>query len=166
LTGAPVGGGPTITHVYQVSARVYTLTITHDIGTDIVVPAGAANGNGFAVMDGGSLSGTPGTIINAVSCAYVDATHIQITLASTPANSASSLHLYYPFGNLPASGSSPAWGGATSNRIGVGNAVTDNAQSVMNADASSISNQLASSWGLNFPLATPPYGLAVSTTPT
>ena len=152
--------GPFISHVKQINAATYLLTITHDGGTDLVVPSGAAGGIGFAIMDGGTLT-APGTIRNAATCTYVDNTHIQITLQSGAANPAASLLLFYPYGNLPGTwiGQQPDAG-----RVGVGNTVTDNAASILAANASSIANQLSSAWAVNYPIAATTYGLAVSTT--
>lgn len=61
--GIPVVGGPVISHVYQATALSTTLiiTVTHDAGTDLIVPLLAATGQGFAVMDGGSTA-SPGAI--------------------------------------------------------------------------------------------------------
>ena len=154
-------GGPKITWVQQISSTVYNITVTHDGGTDVIVPSLAANGIGFAVMDGGSPA-SPGTIINARACVRLDATHIQITLSSAPSNGVASLRLYYPYGNLPGTwtGQQPDAG-----RIGVGCVVTDNAASIMAADANGIANQLNTAWAVNFPIAATTYGLPVSSSP-
>jgi hypothetical protein len=42
--GVPALGGPVISRVYQQSPTVYIVTVTHDAGTDLIVPLQAANG--------------------------------------------------------------------------------------------------------------------------
>jgi hypothetical protein len=51
----PVVGGPHITHAYRQDNSTVVLTIVHDAGNDLMVPALAASGQGFVVMDGGRL---------------------------------------------------------------------------------------------------------------
>jgi hypothetical protein len=149
-------GGPQITHVYQQAPTQYKLTIQPDAGTGLATPLMASTGDGFGLMDGGTLA-SPGNIILATSCAVVDSTHLLLTVASTPVNPAASLTLYYPYGNT--GGSTPM------GEIGLGNLVTDNASSIA-VSGWDIGNQLGSQFAINYPLAATTYGLPVSTTPT
>jgi hypothetical protein len=158
--GAVRAGGPSITHVQQVTPTTYKLTIAHDAGNDLIIPQQAANGVGFSIMDGGT-SASPGNIINATSCTYVDATHILVTIASAPTNQAASLKLYYPYGAVAGVGYGSSQHPGSG--IGSGNAVTDNASSVTPPTGWDIGNQLGSTYSVNYPLASTPYGIAVST---
>ena len=124
--GCVSAGGPRISHVYRQSATQYVLTIIHDTGTDLIVPQQAANGVGFALMDGGPVA-SPGNRIFASACARVDATHLLVTLPSAPSNAASDCLFFYPYGGF---------------RTGSGNAVTDNASTVTPPAGWDIGNQL------------------------
>ena len=98
--------------------------MTHDAGTDLIVPLQAANGFGWSLMDGGSVA-SPGTLIAATACVYVSPTQVEVTFASAPTHAAASLLLFYPYGgmNLGASGGATAIGRGLP---GSTNAVTDN----------------------------------------
>jgi hypothetical protein len=162
-SGVPKVGGPVISHVYQQSPTIYVVTVTHDAGTDLVVPQQAANGFGWSLMDGGSVA-APGTLIAATSCTYVGPTKVAVTFASAPTHAAGSLLLFYPYGGMNLGNI----GGATA--IGRGlpgttNAVTDNFSAVTPVTGWDIGNQLGTSWAANLPLAATTYGAAVSTTP-
>jgi hypothetical protein len=144
--GIPAVGGPFISHVWRQSGTVLIVTITHDCGTDLIVPPTlAASGSGWAVMDGGSLA-SPGTIRLATACARVDATHLQVTLASGLINASSACRLFYPYG----SGQYPTYTG-----IGRGDAVTDNYATVAKPAGWDIGADLGSAWAINLPVAAP-----------
>jgi hypothetical protein len=53
-TGIPIVGGPRITHAYRQDNSTVVLTIAHDAGTDLLVPALAANGQGAATAVAGA----------------------------------------------------------------------------------------------------------------
>jgi hypothetical protein len=147
----PIIGGPKITHVYQAIAYSTSLilTITHDAGNDLVVALQATTGAGFAVMDGGNVA-SPGNMIAATQCTYVDSTHLKLTLASAPTNLQSGLLLFYPYGI---------------ENIFRGNAVTDNFASLTKPFGWDISADLGSAWALDYPLAATTTPIAVSATP-
>ena len=161
--GVPAVGGPVISHVYQQSTTVYVVTVTHDAGTDLIVPQQAAKGFGWSLMDGGSVA-SPGTLILATACARVSSTKVQVTFGSAPSHAAAQLLLFYPYGgmNLGANGGATAIGRGLP---GTTNAVTDNASAVTPPAGWDIGNQLGSSWNANLPLAATTYGIAVSTAP-
>jgi hypothetical protein len=161
--GVPSIGGPVISHVYQRSPTVYVVTVTHDAGTDLIIPLQAANGFGWTLMDGGSVA-SPGNLIAATACTYVSPTKISVTFASAPQHTASSLLLFYPYGgmNLGASGGATAIGRGLP---GTTNALTDNFSTITPPAGWDIGNQLGLSWAANLPLAATTYGVAVSTTP-
>jgi hypothetical protein len=148
-TGLPLNGGPQISHVYRASNTNLILTITHDVGNDLLVPLQAAHGIGFCVMDGGSVA-MPGVIINAVAAARVDATHISVTLASAISNPSANVLFFYPYG---------------STQIGRGDAVTDNASLIAAPVNWNIGNDLGSAWSVNMPLQITAYPLTLSDVP-
>jgi hypothetical protein len=120
---------------YRASNTSLILTILHDSGNDLLVPLQAANGAGFAVMDGGSV-GAPGNIITATAAARIDGTHLSVTLSAAITNASPEVLFFYPYG---------------STQIGRGDAVTDNAASIAAPASWNISNDLGSAWSVNFP---------------
>ncbi len=156
-SGIPAVGGPQIVHAYLENSTTVILTIQHDAGTDLVIPLLAASGQGFAVMDGGSVA-SPGNVVNATACVRVDATHLQLTLANTLVNAASSCLLFYPYGYFD---------------IGSGSAVTDNFSTITPPGGWDILSDLGWSWPApagpafpnNYPLQATTTPVALSTTP-
>ena len=113
--GIPSIGGPIVTHVYRQSSTSLVITVQHDCGTDLIVPATlASSGIGWAVMDGGSVA-APGPIVTATACVRLNATQLQITLGQALVNPSASCRLFYPYGITT---------------IGRGNCVTDNLSQV------------------------------------
>ena len=145
-SGLPTKGGPLITHVYRASDTEIILTIAHDSGNDLLVPLQAANGAGFAVMDGGSVA-TPGNIITGIAAARIDATHVTVTLSSAITNPSADASFFYPYG---------------STQIGRGDAVTDNAGKLTPPPNWNIGNDLGSSWAVNLPLQATTYPIALT----
>jgi hypothetical protein len=144
----PNVGGPSITHVYRQSSTALIVTVVHDGGNDLKVPLQAVSGIGFAVMDGGA-PGNAGTIVPAISCQRIDATHLQIGLSRALMNASGACHLYYPYG--------PA-------QIGRGNAVTDNFSAMAMPSGWNAGTDLGTSWSLDFPLAATFSGIPLSDT--
>lgn len=97
----PHSGGPSISSI-GLSGNVLTIGITHDGGTDVGLALKALTGAGWAYLDGvtpdvpggGSTSG----VIYATAAARINATTIQVTLASTPVNPAAQGLVYYSYG--------------------------------------------------------------------
>lgn len=147
-SGLPGKGGPQIVHVYRASDTNLILTVAHDSGTDLLVPLQAANGAGFAVMDGGSVA-TPGTMITANAAVRLDATHISVTLQRPITNPSAQVLFFYPYG---------------STQIGRGNAVTDNYASLVPPANWNIGNDIGSAWIVNLPLQATDYPITLSDT--
>jgi hypothetical protein len=158
LTSLPAGipsvGGPVVSHVYRQSGTSLVVTVQHDCGTDLIVPATlAATGIGWAVMDGGSVA-SPGTIVTATACVRLNATQLQITLTQALVNLSANCRLFYPYGT---------------GIMGRGNAVTDNLSLVVPPQGWNIAGDLGSGWSLNMPVHVPMMtasGLVLSDTPT
>jgi hypothetical protein len=148
-TVLPKFGGPSIVHIYRQSSTELIITVVHDSGNDLRVPLRAVTGLGFAVMDGGS-PGNDGTVVTAISCQRLDATHLQISLNSPLMNSSSACHLFYPHG--PTS-------------IGRGNAVTDNFSAMALPAGWNAGSDLGTSWSLDCPLSATFSGISLSDTP-
>ncbi len=142
--------GPSIAHACQRSPTEIVITLTQDQGTDILLPLQAANGAGWAVMDGGSVA-APGPIITATAAARIDATHLLVTLASAPASPTAECLLYYPYG---------------STQIGRGDAVTDNFSTIGWPAGWNMAGDLGTAWMMNFPLQATSYGVPLSTSAT
>ena len=145
----PKAGGPTILHVYRLTSTNFILTIVHDGGNDLIVPLQAATGVGFSVMDGGT-PGNDGTIVSAISCQRVDATHLEIVLNSALQNPSSACQLFYPFGPV---------------QIGRGNVIKDNFSAMVMPAGWNVSADLGTSWDLDCPLAATFSGIPISDTP-
>jgi hypothetical protein len=106
----------------------------------LVVPATlAASGEGWTVMDGGSVA-SPGTIVAATACVRLNATQLRITLAQALVNVSTNCRLFYPYGTKT---------------IGRGNMVTDNLSQVTPPSGWNIAADLGSGWSLNMPVHVP-----------
>ena len=151
--GVPAMGGPVVTNVYRQSNTTLVVTVRHDSGTDLIVPATqAAVGSGWAVMDGGSV-GSPGTIVQATACTRLTSTQLQLTLAQALVNPSASCLLFYPYGTTT---------------IGRGNAVTDNLAIVAPPAGWNVAGDLGNTWSLNMPVHVPmntSSGVVLSDTP-
>ena len=151
--GVPAAGGPVVTHVWRQSSTCLVVTVQHDCGTDLIVPATqAAVGAGWAVMDGGSVA-SPGTIVTATACVRLNATQLQITLTQALVNASANCLLFYPYGTTT---------------IGRGNAVTDNLSLVTPPAGWDIAGDLGPGWSLNMPVHVPmktASGVVLSDTP-
>jgi hypothetical protein len=152
-TGVPAVGGPAVIHVYRLTDTSLIITVRHDCGTDLIVPATqAVVGIGWAVMDGGSVA-SPEKIVPATACVRLNTTQLQITLAAALLHVSSACRLFYPYGTTT---------------IGRGNAVTDNLASVTPPVGWNIANDLGSGWSLNMPVHVPmatASGVVLSDTP-
>jgi hypothetical protein len=138
--GVPASGGPVVTHVYRQSATSLIVTIRHDSGTDLIVPATqAANGVGWAVLDGGSVA-TPAQVVTALACARLNATQLLITLSRSLVNPSAACRLFYPYGTAT---------------IGRGNVVTDNFSRLAPPDGWNIAADLGAGWRPDMPLRVP-----------
>jgi hypothetical protein len=146
--GLPMRGGPRITWVYRQSNTELIVTVAHDSGNDLIVPLQAANGAGFAVMDGGSVA-APGNVIAAIAAARIDATHFSVTLGAAITQASADVLFFYPYG---------------STQIGRGDAVTDNAASLAPPVNWDIGNDLGAAWRINLPLQATAYPVVLSDT--
>jgi hypothetical protein len=140
------GTGPAITDA-TLSGTDLMVTVTHDGGNDLVVPLLAAQGVGFALMDGGNTA-SPGNIIQAISCARVDSTHLLVTLASAPVSAHTQCRLLYPWAG-------EYWAVQPDTEIGRGCAVTDNFSTIVKPVGYDINAALGNGWAANMPLCTP-----------
>jgi hypothetical protein len=145
----PIKGGPAISHAFRASNTNIIITITHDSGTDLIVPLQAANGVGWAFMDGGSIA-TPGPLITALSASRIDATHISLTLSAPLTQPSAFVLIFYPYG---------------STQIGRGDAITDNAASQTPPEGWDIGADLGAAWRSNFPLQASFYPVTLSDLP-
>lgn len=141
-------GGPSIGHVYRQSSTMLIVSVIHDCGNDLRIPLQASLGAGFSVMDGGSVN-NPGSIVPAVSCQRLDATHFSISLQHALQQPSAACRLFYPYG--------PA-------EIGRGNAVTDNYSALNMPPDWHVGRDLGSNWLIDCPLAATTAGIAVSDT--
>ncbi|WP_254066622.1 hypothetical protein [Acidisoma sp. S159] len=144
-SGMPLAG-PGIAHAYRQSSTEIVVTVVHDQGSDIRLPLQAANGAGWAAMDGGTVA-APGTIIAAIAAARIDATHLLVTLASTITSPSPDVQLFYPWG---------------STQIGRGDAVTDNFSSIGWPAGWDMGGDLGAAWTTDFPLQATSYGIPLS----
>jgi hypothetical protein len=154
--GLPTTGGPTIVHAWRQSDTSVVLTVQHDAGNDLIVPLLAQQGQGFLVMDGGSVT-TPGTLVPAVACVRIDATHLQLTMSQALVNPSTECLLFYPYGSY-----APANAPTYNANMGRGNAVTDNFSSLLKPEGWDIGNDLGSAWNINYPLAATTMPIALS----
>jgi hypothetical protein len=142
----PVRGGPRIVQARAMDETTLILTVEHDAGNDLEVPLRAADGAGFAVMDGGDVA-NHGPLVEAAACERLDSTHLQIRLSQALTNPPERCLLFYPYGNQA---------------IGRGNAVTDNYSQVPKPAGWDISGDLGTAWNLDFPLAATTTGIPLT----
>ena len=151
--GIPAAGGPMVTHVYRQSGTSLIVTVQHDCGTDLIVPATqAVLGVGWAVMDGGTVA-SPGRIVTASACVRLNSTQVQITLTQSLVSDSGACRLFYPYGT---------------GTMGRGNVVTDNLSLVVPPAGWNIAADLGSGWSLNMPVHVPmatASGVVLSDTP-
>ncbi|HUZ63618.1 MAG TPA: hypothetical protein VMU82_07885 [Acetobacteraceae bacterium] len=153
IAAAPAGlpsAGPRIVHAYRESDTSIIITVQHDAGTDIKLPLQAANGAGWAVMDGGSLAATPGPIIPALAAARMDPTHLRLTLAQPISQPSAAVGVFYPYG---------------STQIGRGDAITDNWADLPKPAGWDIGADLGAAWNTDFPLQATTAPIPLSDTP-
>ena len=133
------GLGPRIAGATLV-ANTVTVTIAHDIGTDLIVQNQAFNGAGWVLEDGHTSSIQPGALMQAIACARIDPTHLLITFPGMPANPPGACRLHYPYPYAE-------------QYIGATNCVTDNAASVMRPTSWDAGAALADPlWDQNMPI--------------
>jgi hypothetical protein len=133
------GAGPVISGA-SLSGNVVTVTVTHDAGTALVLNGDANTGAGWSVLDQSYSPDLPGTAIPATAVAIVNATTFTITLAWVPI-SAAGARLHYPWGN---------------NRIGYGDAITDNRSSLtFKPGIDGASSTAGSALGTSMPIQRP-----------
>jgi hypothetical protein len=146
----PAAGGPAVVRAWRQSATALVVTVAHDAGTDLIVPATqAALGAGWAVIDGGTAA-APGAVVTATACARLNPTQLLLTLAAPLTGPSASCRLFYPYGTAA---------------IGRGNAVTDNLSQVAKPQGWDIAADLGSAWALDIPVhvpMTPASGLPLS----
>ena len=121
-------------------ANTVTVTIAHDIGTDLIVQNQGLNGAGWVLEDGHTSSTQPGALMPAIACARIDPTHLLITFPGIPANPPGACRLHYPYPYAE-------------QYIGATNCVTDNASSVVRPsgwDAGAALGNIA--WNQNMPI--------------
>ena len=154
------GLGPRIISAALSGGTNLLLTIQHDGGNDLVIPAlSSPNGTdpslpdqgiGFCVMNGGT-NASPGSFIKANGCSRVDATHLLLTLASTPTAGAPAL--YYPFPGVTWPDQFVGSSGGT--EISRGCAITDNFGTISVASEFDLNQIIGSGWRMNMPLRHP-----------
>ncbi|HEY3846425.1 MAG TPA: hypothetical protein VGL95_04870 [Acetobacteraceae bacterium] len=159
--GVPAMGGPVVTKVYRQSNTTLVITVQHDCGTDLIVPANtqAPLGSGWAVMDGGTVA-SPGTIRQATACVRLSPTQLQVTLATALVYPSADCRLFYPYGTY---------------MMGRYNAVTDNLSTLTPPAGWNIAGDLGIApinpdvpWGWNMPVHVPMLqssGVVLSDTP-
>jgi hypothetical protein len=141
------GLGPSVTSAV-LNGSIVTCTVQHDGGTDIVIPLLAAQGVGWVLMDGGTIS-EPGRFIQATACTRINATQFNIQFEQVPTNAPAACRLFYPFPEQ----TNPAQPNA---EIGRGCAVTDNLSTIFYSSAEfNIAAKLGQYYGVNMPIRMP-----------